>query len=225
MPFHLRVCLCNHGEVSPFEDELTRVLPLDLPHRPRLVELAARHLEAIRDANEYMNLTRITSPQEAAAKHVYDCVAPWRCFQSANKVLDAGTGAGFPGVPLSVVLPGVRFVFSESTGKKARFVAEATEELGLTNVEVLNERAEAIAQTRHFDVITARAVAPLPKLLDLFGRFLRNGTRLLLYKGPDVENELQEAKDYDFAAEILQQYELPDGLGSRTLLEVRAQGR
>ncbi len=211
--------------MSPFEDELNRVLPMDLPDRPRLIELAARHLEAISQANEYMNLTRITSPQEAAAKHVYDCVAPWRCFQPAKKILDAGTGAGFPGVPLSLVLPEVRFVCSESTGKKARFVADTTEELGLTNVEVLSERAETIAQTRHFDIITARAVAPLPKLLDLFGRFLRKGTRLLLYKGPDVENELQEAKDYDFAAEILHQYELPDGLGSRTLLEIRAQGR
>ena len=211
--------------MSAFEDELARVLPSDLPNRSRLIEIASRHLEAIQVANDYMNLTRITSPREAAGKHVYDCVAPWRCFQTAKKILDAGTGAGFPGVPLSVVLPGVRFVFSESTGKKARFVAETTEELGLLNVDVVTDRAEAIAQTQHFDIITARAVAPLPKLLDLFGRFLRKGTRLLLYKGPDVENELQEAKDYDFAAEVLQQYELPEGLGSRTLLEIRAQGR
>lgn len=211
--------------MSTFEDELTRVLPPDVPNRSRLIDIAGRHLEAIREANEYMNLTRITSPEEAAAKHVYDCVAPWRCFQTAKRILDAGTGAGFPGVPLSVVLPGVRFVFSESTGKKARFVSATTDELGLTNVDVVTERAEAVAQSHHFDIITARAVAPLPKLLDLFGRFLRKGTRLLLYKGPDVENELQEAKDYDFAAEVLQQYELPNGMGSRTLLEIRAQGR
>ncbi len=211
--------------MSPFEDELTRVLPADLPNRPRVIEIGGRHLEAIQAANEYMNLTRVTSPREAAVKHIYDCVAPWRCFQTAKKILDAGTGAGFPGVPLSVVLPGVRFILSESTGKKARFVAEAVEELELLNVDVVAERAEAVAQAQHFDIITARAVAPLPKLLDLFGRFLRKGTRLLLYKGPDVENELQEARNYEFAAEVLLQYELPEDLGSRTLLEIRAQGR
>lgn len=211
--------------MSSFESELTRILPADLPNRDRLVEVASRHLGAIQTANEYMNLTRITSPEEAAVKHVFDCVAPWRCFQSAKKILDAGTGAGFPGVPLSIVLGGLCFVISESTGKKARFVSDFTEEAGLQNVEVVNERAETVAQNQQFDVITARAVAPLPKLLDLFGRFLRRGTRLLLYKGPDVENELREAQDYDFAAEILMQYELPAGLGSRTLLEVRAQGR
>ncbi len=211
--------------MSSFEEELTRLLPTDLPHRERLVSIGSRHLAAIEMTNEYMNLTRITTPVEAAVKHVYDCIAPWRAFETAKRVLDAGTGAGFPGVPLSVILPNSHFVLSESTGKKARFVSETTEELELANVEVLHDRAEAIAQTIHFDVITARAVAPLPKLLDLFGRFLRKGTRLLLYKGPDVENELREAKDYEFAAEVLEQYELPEGMGTRSLLEIRAQGR
>ncbi len=80
-----------------FEEELARVLPQDLPNRERLLSLGQKHLEMISAANEYMNLTRIVSPQEAAIKHIYDCVAPWRHFQSANRVLDVGTGAGFPG--------------------------------------------------------------------------------------------------------------------------------
>lgn len=208
-----------------FEDELGRVLPADLPNRARVVSGAARHLELIAAANEYMNLTRITSPQEAAIKHVLDSVAPFRWFQRAKLVLDAGTGAGFPGLPLALALPEVRFILCESTGKKARFVDSAVEEIGLPNVDVSSERAETVAQSRRPDVITARAVAPLPKLLDLFGPFLTKGTRLLLYKGPDVESELQQAQQHRFMAEILEQYELPDAMGSRTLLEVRAQGR
>ncbi len=208
-----------------FEDELQRVLPSDLPNRARVITGAARHLELIAAANEYMNLTRITSPQEAAVKHILDCVAPFRWFQGARLVLDAGTGAGFPGLPLSLVLPEVKFILCESTGKKARFVDMAVEEIGLPNVDVSFERAEAVAQARRPDIITARAVAPLPKLLDLFGLFLAKGTRLLLYKGPDIESELAQARQYRFAAEVLEQYQLPDEMGSRTLLEVRAQGR
>lgn len=167
-----------------------------------------------------MNLTRITDAREAAIKHIYDSIAPYRLFQSARRILDAGTGAGFPGIPLSIVLPEVRFVLAESIQKKARFLDAAVEELELPNVHVFPERAEEIAFTHQPDVVTARAVAPLPKLLDLFQKALRNGARLLLYKGPDVDSELAEAVKHRVEAEIVSRYELPDGMGTRTLIEI-----
>lgn len=206
-----------------FDEELARVLPLDIPNRERLIEKAGRHLALISSANEYMNLTRITDPQHAAIKHVYDSVAPWRHFRGAKKVLDAGTGAGFPGIPLSLVLPNVRFTLAESVHKKARFVDSVVESLELPNVHVVAQRAEETAASRHPDIITARAIAPIGRIIDLFGKALKQGTRLVLYKGPDVEAEIAEAKKRRLDAELLCRYELPDGLGTRTLVQIRIQ--
>jgi 16S rRNA (guanine527-N7)-methyltransferase len=206
-----------------FDEELARVLPPDIPHRERFIEKAAQHLALITSANEYMNLTRITDPQHAAIKHIYDSVAPWHHFRGVKKVLDAGTGAGFPGIPLSLVLPNVRFTLSESVHKKARFVDSVVESLELPNVHVVAQRAEETAASRHPDIITARAMAPISRIIDLFGKALKQGTRLILYKGPDIEAELAEAQKRRLDAELLCRYELPDGLGTRTLVQIRIQ--
>jgi 16S rRNA (guanine527-N7)-methyltransferase len=205
-----------------FEEELERVLPGDIPRREQVIEKTAQHLHLIAVANEQMNLTRITSAREAAIKHVYDCVAPWRHFRGAKRVLDAGTGAGFPGIPLAVALPEVRFVLAESTQKKARFVDHAVEALELANVQVVGQRAEERAAARRPEIITARAIAPMARILDSFGQALKGGSRLLLYKGGHVDGELAEAHKRRIRAEVLFRYELPDGCGWRTLIEVKA---
>jgi 16S rRNA (guanine527-N7)-methyltransferase len=205
-----------------FEQELADILPFDVPNRSFLIEKSARHLKMLVAANEYMNLTRILDPKEAAIKHVFDSVAPWRHFARSRRVLDAGTGAGFPGIPLAIVLPDVRFTLAESIGKKARFVDSVVETLHLPNVQVANERAESIASAQKPDTITARAVAPTERILDLFGKAVRKGARLLLFKGPEVEGELAEARERRFQAEVLCRYDLPEALGARSLVEIRA---
>jgi len=208
-----------------FAEELARVLPADLPHRERVIELSAKHLALIAEANEYMNLTRISSPREAAIKHVADSVIPWRSFAGSRHVLDAGTGAGFPGIPLAIALPDVRFTLAESIQKKARFVEVAVEALDLANVEVTADRAESRAQTKRPEIITARAVAPAERLVDLFAKALQSGARLLLYKGPDVTAELEAVDGRRHDAKVLCRYELPDKLGTRTLVSITAQRR
>lgn len=205
-----------------FEDELARFLPPDIPNRDPLIQKAALHLGLIAEVNEHMNLTRLVNPREAAIKHVYDSIVAWRCFRAAKRVLDAGTGAGFPGVPLSLVLPEVRFTLSESIQKKARFVESVVESLELPNVRVTHNRAEDVAVDQKVDIITARAVAPIGRLLDLFRKPLKRGARLVLYKGPDVESELFEAHKFPVSARVLLRYELPENLGTRSLLEISA---
>ena len=205
-----------------FEDELACALPLDVPQREFLIEKAACHLAMTAAANEYMNLTRIIDPRDAVIKHVYDSVAPWKHFSRARTVLDVGTGAGFPGIPLSITLPSVRFTLTESTQKKARFVESVVESLRLPNVHVVSERAEERILSDRPDIITARAVAPMKRLLDLFSPALKKGTRLLLYKGLNVEADLAEVHTRALGAEVLCRYDLPRGLGSRTLLHIYA---
>ena len=86
----------------------------------------------------------------------------------------------------------------------------------------MGERAEEVLKTQKPDVMTARAVAPMSRILDVFGKFLRNGTRMLLYKGPDVDGELAEAAKHRVEARVLSRYDLPHEMGSRTLIELRA---
>ncbi|MBV9269272.1 MAG: 16S rRNA (guanine(527)-N(7))-methyltransferase RsmG [Acidobacteriaceae bacterium] len=204
-----------------FSEELAKYLPSDLPNRDVVIEKSSRHLEMIVAANQYMNLTRITNPREAAIKHVVDSLAPWRLFEGASVVLDSGTGAGFPGLPLALVLPQVRFVLAESIQKKARFVESAIETLHIPNADVRPERAEQILKTKRTQVITARAMAPMHKLLDLFLPALKKGSRVLLYKGPDVDGEIQEAERHKVKAGIALRYELPEDMGSRTVIELK----
>lgn len=216
-------------ETLSFETELERMLPPDLPHRDDVVKQAARHLELVVEVNQYLNLTRVTEPHEAAVKHVLDSVIPWRLFQGARHIIDAGTGPGFPGVPLALVFPDTRFTLADSTAKKARFVESVVEQLGLKNVRVEARRAEELTRAGGFDLITARAMAPLEKALDLFGPALKRGTRALFYKGPDAEREIEEAgrqaNKYGVQPRVAMRYELPEGFGTRTIVEVTRAAR
>jgi 16S rRNA (guanine527-N7)-methyltransferase len=209
-----------------FDGELERVLPPDLPHRAIVISKASRHLEFVVEVNRYLNLTRVTDPREAAVKHVLDSVMPWRLFQGARRVIDAGTGPGFPGIPLALVLPDTRFTLAESTAKKARFVQTAVEQLELKNVVVEARRAEELTRAGGFDVLTARAMAPLEKALDLFGPALKTGMRALFYKGPDAEREIagaaRQAEKLGVGLRVAIRYELPEGFGSRSIVEARA---
>jgi 16S rRNA (guanine527-N7)-methyltransferase len=208
----------------PFAEELRQLLPADLPFREECIAGAARHFELIVEANRHFNLTRIVNPREAAIKHVLDSVFPWRLFQGAEHVADAGSGAGFPGIPLALVLPGTRFTLLESTQKKARFLESVVRELALRDVEVRAERAEEWLKAQRAAIVTARAVAPLSRAASLFASAVRAGARVLLYKGPDAVTVIAEA-----AAEtaklrvrlrIIESYELPDHLGTRTIVEL-----
>lgn len=204
-------------------DDLDEVLPPDLPHRGKVIEGAARHLEMIVEANKVLNLTRITTPREAAIKHVLDSVLPWRLFAGAAHILDAGTGAGFPGIPLALVLPETRFTLAESIQKKARFVDAALADLKLPNAFVTPRRAEELSG---ISIITARALAPIPKTLALFRAALKDGARLLLYKGPDAEQEIAdaevEAARFRVRMGVVMRYELPDAQGTRAIVEIQA---
>lgn len=214
---------CHHKEVS-FADELSDLLPGDLPNRALCIEKASRHLELIVEMNKVMNLTRITGPREAAIKHVVDSVTPWRLFVKADHVVDAGTGPGFPGIPLSLVLPEVRFSLLDATQKKARFVESVVTDLNLPNVRVYPHRAEEWIHRNSADIVTGRAVAPLLKALLVFAPALKMGARVLLYKGPDVESEIAEAaaeaRKRQLKFEVVDRYQLPDSLGTRTIVEL-----
>lgn len=207
-----------------FAAELATLLPPDLPHRENVIAKAALHLDLIVEINQVMNLTRILDPREAAIKHVLDSVLPWRLFQGAAHIADAGTGPGFPGIPLALVLPESRFTLLDATQKKARFVESVVEKLQLPNVEVVPQRAEEWLHHHKTTIVTGRAVAPLHKGILFFAPAFKHGARVLLYKGPDVETEIAEAaaeaRKRQIKMKVIHRYELPDSLGARTIVEL-----
>lgn len=209
---------------STFASELSALLPADLPHRDACLAGAARHLELIAEANQHFNLTRIVTPREAAIKHVVDSVLPWRLFAGAGQIADAGSGAGFPGIPLALTMPESRFMLLESTQKKAAFIESTIEALGIANATVRPERAETWLATHAVDLIVLRAVAPIGRAIPLFAPALKKGARVLMYKGPDAENEIlearREARNARWPMRVVFEYELPDGLGTRKIVEI-----
>ena len=122
------------------------------------------------------------------------------------------------------MLPESHFFLLESTRKKARFVSDALAELGLTNVTVLPDRAEAWLEENAVDLVTARAFAPMERAIPLLMPAFKHKTRVLLYKGPDVEAEIAaavyEIKKRNVQVTIVERYNLPDEMGVRTLVEV-----
>jgi 16S rRNA (guanine527-N7)-methyltransferase len=158
-----------------------------------------RFRDLLLDANTRVNLTAITDPAEVVTRHFLDsltcllAVAPEQCARPW-RLLDIGSGAGFPGIPLAIALPNWRVTSLEATGKKARFQQEAVAALGLENVTVFIGRAEEFARKPEhrgrYDLVAARAVAALPTLLEYCCPFARVGGQVIAPKKGDLADEI-----------------------------------
>jgi 16S rRNA (guanine527-N7)-methyltransferase len=155
------------------------------------------------DWNERINLTAITDPMEILTHHFLDslaCALPLSADQrrAPLSVIDIGSGAGFPGLPLAIAFPSWQVCLLEATGKKVRFLAGAIEALGLPNACAVHGRAEEVAHLPRyrgsFDIATARAVASLPTLLEYCSPFVKLGGLMLLPKKGDLTEELALGK-------------------------------
>lgn len=144
----------------------------------RLLEL----LDELARWNQMYNLTGITAQPAMITHHLLDSLSV-NADLAGERVADAGTGAGFPGLPLAVANPHRHFTLIDSTAKKLRFVSHAVELLQLTNVSVLHARVEKIRPAEPFDTVVTRAFAPLPRLLETVTPLCGPHTRVLAMKG------------------------------------------
>lgn len=165
---------------------------------PESPALLARFSALLLEKNKVMNLTAIREPDQAARLHMLDCAALLRCADFSGKTLiDVGTGAGFPGVPLKILVPSLSVTLADSLGKRVEWLGEAAGALGLSGVERRHARAEELALEPGFrdafDFAVSRAVAPLPLLCELCLPFVKPGGRFLAMKGPGCEAEMAQA--------------------------------
>lgn len=163
----------------------------------RQIDLFARYAERLLAANARTNLTRITAPDAVAAKHFVDSLSVLAaCPDLAENasVADIGTGAGFPGVPLKIVRPDLRLTLIDSLNKRLDFLRDLATELGLSEITLVHARAEDAgrdaAHRDRYDLVTARAVAALPTLLEWCAPLVRDGGRFVAMKAAEVDAEL-----------------------------------
>jgi 16S rRNA (guanine527-N7)-methyltransferase len=159
---------------------------------PAQVELLWRYGRMLRDRNEHLNLTSIVSPEGILTLHMLDSLSVAPHLGEARRVVDVGTGGGFPGIPLAVACPQKRFTLIDGTQKKIRFVAESVEALDIHNVIALAVRAEHLPKDQQFDAVVVRAVGTLADVIHNSGRLVAAGGRLLAMKGRLPEQELRE---------------------------------
>ncbi len=184
--------------LEPPEDLSARLAAIGVSLDDAAVARLADYLGRLLAMNERVNLTAITDPAEAWARHALDAltlVPLVADLPAGASVVDVGSGGGVPGIPLAIARPDLRVTLVESTQKKAAFLAAVSSALGLANVAVLAERAEHLLRTQRgrFDVATARAVGRLAELAPITVPFVRPGGRALLIKGQRADEELVEA--------------------------------
>lgn len=199
---------------------------------PGAVEKLLLHAEEMLLWNRSIRLTAITDPVEVAVKHILDSLLLLSFAPFPGRTLDFGSGAGYPGIPLAVVLAEARLVLLESSGKKCAFLSRACTMLGLPNAEVVPGRITA--KTRlpigRFEQIVTRATLPPPEAAALLAPYLSPGGRLLLMTGPgrDLRGVSREGEASGGEEKLpagaahgrRERFELPLRMGSREIREI-----
>ena len=197
-----------------------------------LVEQAEQffdYMNLLIEWNEKINLTAITDPEEIILKHFIDSITILKEIEDNSKIVDVGTGAGFPGIPLSIMNPSLKITLVDSLNKRLIFLQEVVNKLGLKNIEIVHARAEEFGQNKKyrekFDISTSRAVANLSTLSEYLIPLVKVGGKVISMKASEAQEEINDAKK---AIEVLggsiekvEEFNLPQSDIGRTVIIIR----
>lgn len=157
-----------------------------------------RYYELLVETNKVMNLTAITEPEEVAVKHMVDSLLAYEDGMQGKTLVDVGTGAGFPGVPLKIYCPSLKVTLVDSLGKRLRFLDQVIDELGLKGIRCEHLRAEDAGRSKkhreQYDYVTARAVARLSVLSEYCLPLAKKGGQFIALKGSRFAEEIEEGE-------------------------------
>lgn len=196
---------------------------------PAVLDAYARHALYVQEQNREFNLTNIIEPREIAAKHYLDS---WRSVRLlpliGRKVLDLGSGAGYPGAPIAIAEPNCKVVLLDSIEKKAEFLANSVRDLGITNASAVCDRAEEHLARNKYDTVFVRAVSSVRENVRLLRKVRHSMLDLVMLKGPSWSREVRaaerESERLGFRLDTVWEHKLPGEMGARAVLIYRAPG-
>ena len=156
------------------------------------------YMNLLLEWNEKINLTAITEPEDIILKHFVDCATILKYIKDEDKIIDIGTGAGFPGIPLKILNEKLDITLMDSLNKRINFLNEIINKLDLKNIVAIHARAEELARNKgyreKFDIATSRAVANLSTLSEYMLPFVKKDGMVISMKGSNIEEEVKNAK-------------------------------
>lgn len=156
------------------------------------------YMNLLLEWNEKINLTAITEPEDIILKHFVDCATILKYIKDEDKIIDIGTGAGFPGIPLKILNEKLDITLMDSLNKRINFLNEIINKLDLKNIVAIHARAEELARNKEyrekFDIATSRAVANLSTLSEYMLPFVKKNGMVISMKGSNIEEEVKNAK-------------------------------
>ena len=165
----------------------------EITDNPERAAAFNRYAEMLRERNEKINLTAITEPDEVKVKHFLDSCSAAELLPGGASVLDIGSGAGFPGLPLKIVRPDLTVTLLDSVNKKVAFVSDVVAELKLSGVTAVHARIEDFPHKGEYDAVVSRAVAELSTLAEYALPFVKIGGAFIAYKSEKAESEAEAA--------------------------------
>lgn len=188
-----------------------------------------KYINLLLEWNEKINLTAITQPEEVKLKHFVDSLTVLKYINDDDKVIDIGTGAGFPGIPLKIMNENTKITLLDSLNKRINFLNIVIETLNLRNIQAIHGRAEEIARNKlyreKYDVAVSRAVANLSTLSEYMLPFVKVGGKCICMKGANVNEEIEKAKNAikELGGEIerVDNFYLSDNDNERNIIIIR----
>ena len=157
------------------------------------------YMNILLEWNKNINLTAITNPEEIILKHFIDSLTIEKYISKSGSIIDIGTGAGFPGIPLKIFREDINVTLVDSLNKRVKFLDFVIEKLNLKNIQAIHGRAEELGKNKNYrekyDIATSRAVANLTTLSEYLIPFIKKNGKCICMKGPDIEEEVENSKN------------------------------
>lgn len=202
---------------------------LNIKLKEKQLKVFCNYMNLLIEKNKVMNLTGIIEPNEIILKHFVDSLTILKYIEKNEKIIDIGTGAGFPGIPLKISENSLNVVLLDSLNKRINFLNEVIKENQLENIKTIHGRAEDYGQNTEyrekFDVATSRAVAPLNVLLEYMMPFVNLGGKCICMKGNNCDEEIEKSrnaiKTLGGEIEKIEKFNLPNSDNNRTIIIIK----